>query len=174
MHLQTFLELFHKTDLSRYSAKPICFCKKGSPQLTLTQKFLWISKTRKAGIYSFGMHFTKKELHSRHQSRYLRKLFGVNVGNCRFLEISGRTTFWNTSVQVIGLLTELYDVESFPTTLLKSDSSRSSPRYFEKLENSQEIFQVESVFSTAIDSTLDSDLYPLKTSFWKRCMTYSF
>ena len=56
-------------------------------------------------------------------------------------------------MQVIGLLTELYDVESFPTTLLKSDSSRSSPRYFEKLENSQEIFQVESVFSTAIDST---------------------
>ena len=35
----------------------------------------------------FGMQFTKKELHYRHQSRHLRTLFGVNVANCRFLEI---------------------------------------------------------------------------------------
>ena len=41
----------------------------------------------------FGMQFTKEELHDRLQSRHLRKLFGVNVANCRFLEISRRTTF---------------------------------------------------------------------------------
>ena len=74
----------------------------------------------------FGMQITKKELHSRHQSRHLRKLFGVNVANCRFLEISRRTTFWNTPVQVIGFLTELYNVEISPITLLKSDYSREA------------------------------------------------
>ena len=74
----------------------------------------------------FGMQFTKKELHYRHQSRHLRKLFGVNVANCRFLEISRRTTFWNTPVQVKGFLTELYNVEISPITLLISDSSRDA------------------------------------------------
>ena len=74
----------------------------------------------------FGMQFTKKELHYRHQSRHLRKLFGVNVANCRFLEISRRTTFWNTPGQVKGFLTELYNVEISPITLLKSDSSREA------------------------------------------------
>ena len=74
----------------------------------------------------FGMQFTKKELHYRLQCRHLRKLFGVNIANCRFLEISRRTTFWNTPVQVIGFLTELYNVEFSPITLLKSDSSREA------------------------------------------------
>ena len=74
----------------------------------------------------FGMQFTKKELHYRHQSRHLRKLFGVNVANCRFLEISRRTTFSNTPVQVKGFSTELYNVEISPITLLKSDSSREA------------------------------------------------
>ena len=59
----------------------------------------------------FGMQFTKKELHYRHQSRHLRKLFGVDAANCRFPEISRRTSFWNTPVQVIGFLTELCNVE---------------------------------------------------------------
>ena len=70
----------------------------------------------------FGMHCTKKELHYRHQSRHFRKLFGVNVANCKFLEISRRITFWNTLVQVIGFLTELNYVEISPFNLLKSDS----------------------------------------------------
>ena len=70
----------------------------------------------------FGMHCTKKELHYRHQSRHFRKLFGVNVANCKFLEISRRITFWNTLVQVIGFLTELNHVEISPFNLLKSDS----------------------------------------------------
>ena len=44
----------------------------------------------------FGMQFTKKERHCRHQSRHLRKLFEINVADCRLLEISRRTTFWDT------------------------------------------------------------------------------
>ena len=74
----------------------------------------------------FGMQFTKEEPHDRLQSGDLRKLFGVNVANGRFLEISRRTTFWNTPVQVKGFLTELYNVEISPITLLKSDSSREA------------------------------------------------
>ena len=74
----------------------------------------------------FGMQFTKKELHYRLQCRHLRKLFGVNIANCRFLEISRRTTFWNTPGQVKGFLTELYNVEISPITLLRSDSSREA------------------------------------------------
>ena len=74
----------------------------------------------------FGMQCTKKELHYRHQSTHFRKLFGVNVANCRFLEISRRTTFSNTPVQVKGFSTELYNVEISPITLLKSDSSREA------------------------------------------------
>ena len=72
----------------------------------------------------FGMQFTKEEMHGRLQSRDLRKLFGINVGNCRLLEISRRTSFWHTPVQVKGFLTELYNVEVSPITLLKIDSSR--------------------------------------------------
>ena len=55
------------------------------------------------------------------QSRHLRKLFGVN---CRFFGIFRRTTFRNTPVQVKGFLTELYNVEISPITLLKCDSPR--------------------------------------------------
>ena len=57
-------------------------------------------------------------------------------------------------------LTELYNVEISPN--------------FAKSENSQEIFPVGSVFSIVIYSKLDSDLYPLKTFFWKFFMTCSF
>ena len=74
----------------------------------------------------FGMQFTKEELHGRLQSRHLRKLFGINVANCRFLEISRRTTFWHTPAQVKGFLTELYNVEVSPITLIKSYSSREA------------------------------------------------
>ena len=74
----------------------------------------------------FGMQFTNKELRYRLQSRHLRKLFGVNIANCRYLEISRRTFFWNTPVQVIGFLTELYNVDISPMTLQKSDSSRKA------------------------------------------------
>ena len=55
----------------------------------------------------FGLQFTKKELHYRLQSRHLRELFGVNIANYRFLEISKRTTFWSITVQVKEFLTEL-------------------------------------------------------------------
>ena len=51
---------------------------------------------------------------------------------------------------------------------------RSSPSNFAKLENSQEIFPVESVFSVVIDSKLDSEVYPLKMFFWKLFMTCFF
>ena len=40
-----------------------------------------------------GMQFTKKELHYRRQSRHLKKLFGANIANCRFLEISEEFIF---------------------------------------------------------------------------------
>ena len=69
------------------------------------------------------MQFTKKELHYRHQSRHSRKLFGVNVANCRFLEISEELLF---ETQVIAFFKELYNLEISPITLLKSDSSREA------------------------------------------------
>ena len=69
------------------------------------------------------MQFTKKEVHYRLQSRHLRKKFEVNIANCRFLEISKRTTFSNTPVQAKGFLSESNNVEISPITLLKSDSS---------------------------------------------------
>ena len=72
------------------------------------------------------MAFTEKEQHYRLQFRHLRKLFGDDVANCRFLEISIRTTFSNTPVQVIEFLTELYNVEISPITLLRIDSSREA------------------------------------------------
>ena len=84
----------------------------------------------------FGMQFSKKELYYRHQSRHLWKLFGANVANCRFLDISRRTTFWNTPLQVIGFLTELHNVEISPVTLLKSallailKNQKSHRKYF--------------------------------------------
>ena len=67
-----------------------------------------------------------EEPHDRLQFRHLRKLFGINVANCRFLKISRRTTFSNTPGQVKGFLTELHNVEISPITLLKSDSSREA------------------------------------------------
>ena len=69
----------------------------------------------------------KKEQHYRLQFRHVRKLFEVNVANCRFLQISRRTTFSNTPVQVIEFLTELRNVEISPIILLKSDSAREVP-----------------------------------------------
>ena len=68
----------------------------------------------------------KKEQHYRLQLRHARKLFEFNVANRRFLQISRRTTFSNTPVQVIQFLTELRNVEISPTILLKSDSTREA------------------------------------------------
>ena len=90
------------------------------------RNFSGFQKYAKLVSVVFGMQFAKEELHDRLQSRYLRKLLAVNVANCRFLEISRRTTFWNTPGQVKGFLTELYNVEISPITLLKSDSSREA------------------------------------------------
>ena len=91
----------------------------------------------------FGIQFTRKELHQRLQSRHLRKLFGANVANCRFFEISRRTAFWNTPVQVKGLLTELYNVEISPITLLKGDwSSREAlPAILKNLKTHRKYFR---------------------------------
>ena len=97
------------------------------------RNFSEFQKCARLESFVFSMQFTRKELHyiTLHyitwvQSRHFRKLFAVNVANCRFLEISRRTTFWNTLVQVIKFLTELYNVEISPITLLKSDSSREA------------------------------------------------
>ena len=67
----------------------------------------------------------RKEQHYRLQSRHARKLFGVNVANCRLFEISRRTIF-ETTVQVIEFLTELHNVEISPVTLLKSNSTKEA------------------------------------------------
>ena len=73
------------------------------------------------------------------QSRHLRKLFGVN---CRFFGIFRRTTFRNTPVQVKGFLTELYNVEISPITLLKSDSSREAlPAILKNWKTHRKYFQ---------------------------------
>ena len=107
-----------------------CFCKKGSPKLTLSQEFSWIWKMRKAGGCSFW--------HAIH------------------LEITRGTTFRNIAMQVIDFSTEHYNAEISPITLLKSDSSREA--LLAILKN-QEIFLVESVISVVIDSKLDSSNY---------------
>ena len=107
-----------------------CFCKKGSPKLTLSQEFSWIWKMRKAGGCSFW--------HAIH------------------LEITRGTTFRNIAMQVIDFSTEHYNVEISPITLLKNDSSREA--LLAILKN-QEIFLVESVISVIIDSKLDSSNY---------------
>ena len=107
-----------------------CFCKKGSPKLTLSQEFSWIWKMRKAGGCSFW--------HAIH------------------LEITRGTTFRNIAMQVIDFSTEHYNAEISPITLLKNDSSREA--LLAILKN-QEIFLVESVISVIIDSKLDSSNY---------------
>ena len=137
-------------------------------------RYLWnfseFKKCARLESVVFGMWFSKKELHYRLQSKHLRKLFGVNVANSRFLEISRRTTFWNTPV-----FDRVVQCRKFSYYFTKKRFRwRSSPSNFAKLENSQEIFPVEPVFSIVIDSNLDSDLYPLKTFFWKFFMTCSF
>ena len=43
-----------------------------------------------------------------------------------YLEVSRRTTFWNTPVQVIEFLAELYNVKTSPIIFLKSDSAREA------------------------------------------------
>ena len=107
-----------------------CFCKKGSPKLTLSQEFSWIWKMRKAGGCSFW--------HAIH------------------LEITRGTTFRNIAMQVIDFSTEHYNAEISPITLLKNASSREA--LLAILKN-QEIFLVESVISVIIDSKLDSSNY---------------
>ena len=132
-----------------------CFCKKGSPKLTLSQEFSWIWKMRKAGGCSFW--------HAIHQERTACWAFKLgwgfafnNVANCRFLEITRGTTFQNIAMQVIDFSTEHYNAEISPITLLKNDSSREA--LLAILKN-QEIFLVESVISVIIDSKLDSSNY---------------
>ena len=90
------------------------------------RNFFEFQKRARMESVVFGMQFAKKELYYRLQSSRFRKLFGINIANCRFLEISRRTTLWNTPVQVIRFLTELYNVEISPITLLKNDSSREA------------------------------------------------
>ena len=97
------------------------------------------------------------------------------MANCRFLEISRKTTFLNTQVQVIRFLKELHNVEISPITLLKSDSSSEALlAILKNRKTHRKYFRVESVFSIVIDNTLDSELYPIKTFFWKFCMTRFF
>ena len=104
----------------------VCSVKKDLHSWRYLRNFSEFQKCARLKSAVSGMQFTKKELHRRLQSRHLRKLFGVNVANCRFLEISRRTTFWNTPVQVIEFLIDLYNVEISPITLLKSDSAREA------------------------------------------------
>ena len=106
-----------------------CFYKKGSPKLTLSNEFSWISKMRKAGGYSFW-HAFHQEWTAYQSSVCAFKLgWGFafnNVANCRFLEITRGTTFRNIAIQVIDFSTEHYNAEISPITLLKTDSSREA------------------------------------------------
>ena len=70
----------------------------------------------------FGMQFTKKELHYRHQPRNLRKLFGVNFANWNFQ----KNYFLKDTSASDKVFDRLCNVEISPITLLKSDSSREA------------------------------------------------
>ena len=129
--VESFLSTFPSTKLLRASilqseSASVCSVKKDLHSWRYLRNFSEFQKCARLKSAVSGMQFTKKELHCRLQSRHLRKLFGVNVANCRFLEISRRTTFWNTPVQVIEFLIDLYNVEISPITLLKSDSAREA------------------------------------------------
>ena len=104
----------------------VCSAQKDLHSWRYLRNFSEFQKCVRLESVVFGMQFTEKELHYRLQSRHLRKLFGANIANSRFFEISRRTTFWNIPVQVIEFLTELYKVEISPITLLKSDSAREA------------------------------------------------
>ena len=97
-----------------------CFCKKYLYGLRYLRNFSEFQKCARLESVVFGMQFTKTELHYRLQCRHLRKLFGVNIA--KFPE----ELLFETPVQVIGFLTELYNEEISPFTLLKSDSSREA------------------------------------------------
>ena len=56
------------------------------------RNFFEFQKRARMESVVFGMQFAKKELYYRLQSSRFRKLFGINIANCRFLEISRRTT----------------------------------------------------------------------------------
>ena len=65
----------------------------------------------------FGMQFTKKELHYRHIGWGFALAMLQTVDCLKFPEL-----LFETPVQAIEFLTELYTVEISPITLLKSDS----------------------------------------------------
>ena len=54
------------------------------------RKFSEFQKCARLESAVFSMKFINKELYYRLQSRHLRKLFGVNIANCRFLEVFRR------------------------------------------------------------------------------------
>ena len=122
----------------------------------------------------FGMKFYKKELHYRLQSKHLRNLVGVSLLvmlQTRFPKISRRTTFWNTQMQVIEFLTELYHVEVSPITLLKSgalleilENQKTHRKYFRWSQFSVYIYRR---FSGNF-----SNLFP--NILWEMTMTWSF
>ena len=56
------------------------------------RKFSEFQKCARLESAVFSMKFINKELYYRLQSRHLRKLFGVNIANCRFLEVFRRTS----------------------------------------------------------------------------------
>ena len=77
-------------------------------------------------------------------------------------------------MQVIEFLTELQDVEISPVTLLRSNSAREALLAILQHRKTHKNIFGEVIFSIDIDSKLDSELYPLKTFFWKFFMTCSF
>ena len=56
------------------------------------RKFSEFQKCARLESAVFSMKFINKELYYRLQSRHLRKLFGVNIANYRFLEVFRRTS----------------------------------------------------------------------------------
>ena len=104
----------------------VCSLKKDLHNWRYLRNFSEFQKYARLKSVVFATQVTKTELPYRLQSRHLRKFFGVNVANCRFLEIFRRNTFWSTPVQATEILTELCNVEISPTTLLRSDSAKEA------------------------------------------------
>ena len=115
-----------RTGILQSESGSFCSVKKNLHNWRYLRNFSEFQKCARLESVVFGMQLTKKELPYRLQSRHLRKLLGVNVANCRFLEIFRRNTFWSTPVQVTETLTELCNVEISPTTLLRSDSAKEA------------------------------------------------
>ena len=72
--------------------RPSASVKKDLHSWRYLRNFSEFQKCARLESVVFGMQFTKKELHYRLQCRHLRKLFGVNIANCRFLEVFRRTS----------------------------------------------------------------------------------